>query len=301
MAIHSMTGFARSEGANASTSWVWEVRSVNGRGLDVRLRLPPGLDDLEPAVREAVTKALTRGNVSATLTCDRGTSSAGLRLNDVVLADVLAAADRIAAMTGGPKPTPAELINVKGVLEPGDQGSACDAAAVAAREALHAAILQTLSEALTSLIAARRAEGARLEQAMRGSISEVEDLVGKVRAHPSMSADAIAARLRETVSRLVGASNDALDPERLHQEAVLAATRGDVEEELVRLTAHCAAARDHLAATGAIGRKLDFLAQEFNREANTLCSKAVSIDVTRHGLALKSAIDQLREQIQNIE
>lgn len=297
-----MTGFARSDGSASATgaSWTWEVRSVNGRGLDVRLRLPPGLDDLEPAARDIFTKRLTRGNISATLSFDRGAQNGGLRLNESVLSDVIAAADQIVAITGGATPSAAELLAVKGVLESGDQVASQDPEAVAQREARNAAILKTLTDAVDGLCEGRRAEGARLEVALLASVSEIEKIVKDVRANPALSTEAITARLRDTVNRLIEA-NDSFDRERLHQEAVIAATRADVEEELTRLEAHCGAARELLAGNGAIGRKLDFLAQEFNREANTLCSKAVSIEITRLGLALKSVIDQLREQIQNIE
>ena len=296
MTIKSMTGFARTDGALDGASWHWEVRSVNGRGLDLRLRLPPGLEALEPRVREAVSRTLTRGSINITLVAARGAGNSEIRLNERALAQVMQAADRIRSLTDAAPPRIDGLIAIKGVvdvIEPED-----DPAQIEARSE---AILKSLDEGLDALVAARTAEGARLASALEAHLTEIQRLGAGVRASPARTPDAIEARLKEQVRRLLDAGNGAFEPTRLHQEAVLLATRADVEEELQRLTSHIGAARELLASAGAVGRKLDFLAQEFNREANTLCSKANDLDITRAGLALKTVIDQVREQVQNIE
>ena len=291
-----MTGFARADGAGEGLAWTWEARSVNGRGLDVRLRFPPGYESLEIPAREAIAKRLVRGNVTLTLAIEKQVANGGVRLNEVVLADVIRAADRVSQLSGATRPDAAQLLMIKGVLESADQ-TLEDAELRARRER---AILQSLDTALDRLIDARRAEGARLADVVRNQILEIERLGAEVRASPSRAPQAILARLKEGIGRLLEATTS-LDSDRLHQEAVLMATRADVEEELQRLAAHVASARDILVEPGAVGRKLDFLAQEFNREANTLCSKANAVDVTRLGLQLKTVIDQFREQVQNVE
>lgn len=300
MAISSMTGFARVDGADDAMTWAWEARSVNGRGLDVRLRLPPGLDSLEPQAREAALKRFARGNVSISLALERQAGAAAVRLNEALLRDLIRASKRAAELVGGPAPDAASLLAIKGVLETSD--GTPDAEQRGSRDAT---LLSGLTSALDGLQSARRAEGDRLLAILSDHVVQIEALVRAVRASPSRSADAIRARLREMTARILE-SADGLDPDRLHQEAVIAATRADVEEELARLEAHIEAAREILAvgvaaANGGVGRKLDFLAQEFNREANTLCSKANSVDVTRLGLSLKTVIDQFREQVQNVE
>lgn len=294
MTLKSMTGFARREGAAAGVSWHWEVRSVNGRGLDVRLRTPPGYEALEMPAREAVAKKLVRGNVAATLSVRREALQGQLRLNEAALAQVLSAAERVRQLTGSGPVSVEGLLGIKGVLETTDEDDA------SASSAVPAAMLQSFVEAIDGLAAARAAEGARLSEVIQVQLGEIERLVSFVEQAPARGPEAIAARLKETVARLIDGDNG-LDPARLHQEAVLLATRADVEEELRRLRVHVAAARDLLGEQGAVGRKFDFLAQEFNREANTLCSKANDTEITRAGLALKVVIDQMREQVQNIE
>lgn len=296
MTISSMTGFARADGMADGLSWTWEARSVNGRGLDIRLRLPPGYEALEIAAREAAAKRFARGNIALSLSIEKQQTNGAIRLNEQVLADVIKAAGRISELCGAAPPDAAQLLMIKGVLESSEQ-TADDAAARAAREK---AILQSLETGLDKLAEARRAEGARLGEVIRDQISQIDQLTASVRVSPSRAPGAIMSRLKDAIGRLVDATA-ALDDDRLHQEAVLIATRADVEEELQRLSAHVAAARDILVERGAVGRKLDFLAQEFNREANTLCSKANAVDVTRLGLQLKTVIDQFREQVQNVE
>ena len=296
MTISSMTGFARADGSTDGLSWIWESRSVNGRGLDVRLRLPPGYEALEIPARDAVAKRFARGSISLSLSIEKQQTNGAIRLNEQVLADVIKAADRVSTLSGATKPDAAQLLMIKGVLETSEQATE-DAAARASREKT---ILQSLEVALDKLGEARRAEGARLGGVIHDQISQIEQLAATVRASPSRAPEAVMTRLKDAIARLVD-TTAALDDQRLHQEAVLIATRADVEEELQRLSAHVAAARDILAERGSVGRKLDFLAQEFNREANTLCSKANAVDITRLGLQLKTVIDQFREQVQNVE
>lgn len=295
MTVKSMTGFARSDGTHAGVSWHWELRSVNGRGLDIRLRLPPGYDQLEAGVRDAIGKRLVRGSVTATLNAQRDAGSTVLRLNDAALDQVLKAADHIRHLTGCERPRPEGLLSLKGVLEVVEASD--DDTVVTARSE---AMMMSLTTALDGLVASRGAEGERLGKVLSDQLIEIDRQVLIVERAPGRSVDAIKARITEQVQRLVDASS-MLDPQRLAQEAVLAATRADVEEELKRLRAHVEAAKELLADAGAVGRKFDFLAQEFNREANTLCSKASDPEVTRAGLSLKTVIDQMREQVQNIE
>ncbi len=295
MALKSMTGFARRDGARGGMRWHWEVRSVNGRGLDLRLRLAPGTEGLEHRVREATQKRVVRGNVSVTLTVQRDAGAAEIRVNDDALDQVLAAVARVRAKGQFDNPRPEGVLALRGVMElvePIESEAEADARL--------AAMLADYEAALVGLTDNRAREGARLEAVLSEQVTQIESLVSRVAASPARSTDAIRRRLAEQVRRLTDAV-PSLDPERLHQEAVLLATRADVEEELARLRAHIAAARELLAAKEPTGRKLDFLTQEFNREANTLCSKSNDVEITRLGLDLKAVIDQMREQVQNIE
>lgn len=295
MSLQSMTGFARADGALGAASWHWEARSVNNRGLDVRLRLPPGYDALEPKVREAAAKRFTRGSINVNLNAMRATSGTKVVLNEAALRDVMAAGDQLRALTGAAPPTVDGLLALKGVLEVVDEVE--DEAAIAAR---HEAMLASLDVALDGLAAARAAEGLRLKAVLTASVAEIERLTHEAERSPARTPDAIAQRLGDQIAKLM-ATGQSFDRERLHQEAVLIATRADIEEEVKRLHAHIEAARELLADGLGAGRKLDFLAQEFNREANTLTSKANGTDIARAGLALKVVIDQMREQVQNIE
>lgn len=295
MALQSMTGFARSDGVLDGTAWHWEIRSVNNRGLDLRLRLPPGFETLEPKIRDRIAKSVARGSVNASLSISRRTRSGEVRLNQAALDRVLAIATRISEAIGAETPRVETLLGLKGVLDIAD-----DADDEAAQAVEQAAVLEGLEQAVTALVAARGDEGGRLKDVIGRQIDEIARLSEIVETSPARSVEAIRARLAEQVARLVE-TGQGLDPVRLHQEAVLLATRADVEEELKRLRAHVEAARALLSEGGAIGRKLDFLAQEFNREANTLTSKAADQDIARTGLALKVVIDQMREQVQNIE
>ena len=296
MPLTSMTGFGRSDGSVGATDWVWEIRSVNGRGLDVRLRLPPGLDQLEPKLREAAQRRFGRGSINATLTTRQAGQVQSLKLNETVLEDLLRAVDIVRARVGGAMPSAESLLGQRGLIEPVEATE--DEAAQAKR---NAALIEGFERALDGVVHARAAEGARLGRVIGEQVAMVERLVAAVAASPARGVEAVSARLREQVQRLLEASGHALDPARLHQEAALLATRIDVEEELQRLASHIAAARELMAAKEPAGRKFDFLTQEFNREANTLCSKANDPEITRAGLELKAVIDQMREQVQNIE
>jgi uncharacterized protein (TIGR00255 family) len=295
MALKSMTGFARADGARGTTSWAWEVKSVNGRGLDVRVRVPPGFDALEAKVREVVAAHVVRGTVQVNLAVKRNEGVSEIRLNEAALKQAIAAAERVRTLTNGPPVSAEALLGLRGVLEFVEavegEGEA---------EARSTAMLADLATAVRDLVQGRLAEGAHLAGILQDQLSGIERLVAEVAASPARTPEALRRRIEDAVARIVETSS-ALDPQRLNQEAALLATRTDVEEELKRLTAHIAAARTLIAAKDPIGRKFDFLAQEFNREANTLCSKANDPDITRAGLELKALIDQMREQVQNVE
>jgi uncharacterized protein (TIGR00255 family) len=290
-----MTGFARADGAGAINRWTWEVRSVNGKGLDIRLRLPAGFDHIEVPARERIGGLLARGNVQAALTTQAQPGATRITINDDVLADVMAAMERISGRMSVQPPTLDGILSVRGVVETveAEQDEAV-------RAELAAAILSDLDAALVALVADREREGGTIAATLRGRLDEVELLVRQVEASPARTPEAIRTRLAEQIATLLDAA-PALDPDRLHQEAVLLATRADVREEIDRLDAHVAAARGLLDEGGPVGRRLDFLAQEFNREVNTLCSKSNDRAVTAIGLRLKAVVDQFREQIQNVE
>ena len=295
MTLKSMTGFARTDGTYEQTRWFWEIRSVNGRSLDVRLRLPSGLERLEPPVRARCQEALVRGNCTISLALKRDAGQMEIRLNEAALGEALAVAEQAQKQTLLEPAKLDTLLGMRGVVEFAEPDESEEQ-----REAFAAALLAGLADALDQLVAARVAEGQRLEEVIEAQLSAIDTLVSQATAIMAQQPDLIAARLREQIAKLdeAGAS---LDPERLHQEGLLLAAKADIQEELDRLTAHIAAARELIASGQPAGRKLEFLAQEFNREANTTCSKAAGIEISRVGLELKSVIDQLREQVQNIE
>jgi uncharacterized protein (TIGR00255 family) len=296
MALSSMTGFARSEGGNDHARWHWEVRSVNGRGLDVRLRLPAGHDALDQPARAAIAAHLVRGNVSANLNVRYQTAAATVSINPDNLAAVITAARRIAEQTGDAAVSADAILNARGVLESVEP--ALDELLTPEHQS---AILETLQHTLAALVEARRHEGAQLETTLRRQVDDIEAQTAAAHAHPSRNPEAIRDRLAENLKRLRDVSDMQLDPDRLHQEAMLLATKADIAEEIDRLYAHVTTARQLIGQGSPAGRKLDFLVQEFNREANTLCSKANHIEITRIGLDMKATIDQLREQVQNVE
>ncbi len=295
-ALASMTGFARAEGETGGTSWAWELRSVNGRGLDLRFRLPPGSDALEPGLREAAQKRLKRGNVTASLTIRRD-EQARLAPDPATLEQALGLALALQArIPGCPAPRAEALLALPGVLRPAVPGNGTDERA----EAVSAAIRAGFAAALDRLAAARRAEGARLGVVLAGQLDEIAGLHDLASAEAADQPAAQRARLIENLQALL-AESPALPEERIAQEVALLASRSDVREELDRLASHIQAARTLLAEGANIGRRLDFLIQEFNREANTLCSKSASTALTATGLRLKATIEQLREQVANIE
>jgi len=290
-----MTGYARAEGAHGQVAWTWELRSVNGKGLDLRLRLPAGYERLEPELRSRTGARLTRGNISATLSVAQSQGAARPVINRALLDDLLALRETLGDRISNEPMRLDALAAVRGVIDLVEEES--DPEVVAVRET---AIMDTFDAALDGLNAARREEGARLDDLLRGQLAELSDLITAAGANAATQPEAIRARIKKQVEDLLGAS-PALNEERLIQEVALLAVKADIREEIDRLDAHVTAAREMLAAGGAVGRRLDFLCQEFNREANTLCSKATDIDLTRIGLAMKAVIDRMREQVQNVE
>jgi uncharacterized protein (TIGR00255 family) len=293
--LASMTGFARTEGVTDGLAWAWEMRSVNGRGLELRFRLPPGLDAMEPALRESAIKLLKRGNVTANLTVKRD-DQPRLAPDPAALEQVLALATDLAArIPGAPAPRAEALLALPGVLR--QVAATEDDVAAAAREA---AMRQGFATALLALTASRRAEGARLMLTLRHLLDEIVALRAIAGVEAANQPAAQRARMLESVQALL-AEVPGLPEERIAQEVALLASRSDVREELDRLDAHLHAAQALLAEATAIGRRFDFLVQEFNREVNTLCSKSASVELTATGLKLKATLEQLREQVQNIE
>jgi uncharacterized protein (TIGR00255 family) len=295
MSLSSMTGFARAEGEHQGLEWHWELRAVNGKGLDLRLRLPPGFDTLEPVVRDRTQKALRRGNIQAALQITRREAAARIKINETVLEEVLQLATALRRRLDAPPVSVEGLLQVRGILEVVEPE-----AETAIEGERQTALVTSFETALGRLIEARREEGGRLAAVLGGQLARIAELSAEARANPSRAPEAIRARLAEQVERLC-AQSPPLDAERLNQEAMLLAVKADIREELDRLDAHVAQGRELIASGGAVGRRLDFLAQEFNREANTLCSKSNDAGLTRTGLELKTVIDQMREQVQNIE
>lgn len=288
-----MTGFARAEGESGGLSWVWEARSVNGRGLDVRCRLPSGLDRLDPTVRAETTKAMKRGNVSVTLSTSRAAGAAPFTVDRTVLDQVLMLQSELMGRVDRSPPRLEVLLQVPGVLDRGGPTEAID-------EKVEKALLAGFSQALKGLVSARTEEGRRLAGVLLGQVEEIERLAAEAAASASLRPEAVKERLKAQIQELLDAV-PTLPEERLAQELALMAAKGDIREELDRLAAHVGQARDMLKEGGAIGRRLDFLSQEFNRESNTLCSKSQDVALTRIGIQLKTVIDQFREQIQNVE
>jgi len=295
MTLKSMTGFARADGVHGDTSWFWELRSVNGRSLDMRLRLPSGLERLEAGSRSLCQEKLARGNCTVSLAVKRETGLMEIRLNEAALAQALAVAERARGLSDLKAARLDTLLTMRGVVETAEPRESEEEQA-----ALTHALLAGLAAALDQLVSARAAEGERLQRVIEKQLGTIEELVGRATAAVARQPEMLAARLKEQIARL-SETGVSLEPERLHQEALLLAAKADIQEELDRLRAHVAAANELIASGEPAGRKLEFLAQEFNREANTICSKASDIEISRTGLELKSVIDQLREQVQNIE
>jgi uncharacterized protein (TIGR00255 family) len=293
MAIESMTGFARVSGTTGIHGWAWEIRSVNGRGLDVRVRVPPGFELLAEAARKRLTAAFSRGTLHVNLSISRDAGPAKPRINEAALGALLEAVARMPASQAVRPPSYDGLLAVRGVVELSDEAE--DALSV-----LQGPLTAALEEVVAALKDARSSEGRALDTVIAGHLATIARLTSEAEEHPARSTEAIRDRLAAQVRALVE-TGQPLDPLRLHQEAALIAVRADIREELDRLHAHVAALRILLGQGGPIGRKLDFLSQEFGREASTLCAKAGDPALSRIGLDLRTTVDQLREQVQNVE
>src|ERR1700733_4978522 len=295
MTLSSMTGFARSHGVSGPYAWAWEIKSVNGKGLDVRLRLPHGWDATEVQVRARAAEALTRGSLQANLTVDRSGAVPVVRVNAAVLEAILTTIRQLAAKVEAAPPSLDGLLALKGVIEVGEAEEREDE-----RRRAEAAVVGGFTQVIGALGEMRRHEGAALARVLSARLGEIAALADRAEHAPGRRPDAIRARLAEQIATLL-VQSDRFDADRLHQEAILIATKADVREELDRLVAHIAQANHLIGQGGAIGRRLDFLAQELNREANTLCAKANDVELTNTGLELKAAVEQFREQVQNVE
>jgi len=295
MALSSMTGFARSQGVSGSYAWAWEIKSVNAKGLDLRLRLPPGWDAVDAPARARVAETLTRGTVNATLTIERQGIAPVVRINEPVLNAVIATLEKLSDRITAAPPRLDGILAIKGVVEVLDEDDSEEE-----RRAAEAAATAGFATALAALAEMRKHEGAALGRILCERLDQIAALTQQAEANPGRRPEAIKARLAEQVAVLLSAS-ERFDADRLHQEAIVIASKADIREELDRLVAHVAQARKLIDAGGPAGRRLDFLSQELNRESNTLCSKSNDIELTNVGLELKSVVEQFREQVQNLE
>lgn len=290
--LASMTGYARADAMFGSARLRVELKSVNGRGLDIRTRLAPGLDAFDIPLRQLLGQSLSRGSVNVTVSLDRQGATGAVSVNAAALETVLAAIETLSARVDARRPRLDGILALPGVMVVEEDRSIDD-------EGLEPILLSAMREAIAALQASRLEEGARIAEILSRQLDAIADLVEQADAHPSRSREAISARLAQQVQSLRQEAD--ISPDRLAQEALVLATKADIQEEIDRLRAHIDGARTLLSGSGAVGRRLDFLAQEFNREANTLCSKSNAVELTSIGLDLKAAIDQLREQVQNIE
>jgi uncharacterized protein (TIGR00255 family) len=295
MALQSMTGFARAGAELKHAAASWEVKSVNGKGLESRFRLPPGFERIEQPARQAIQKRFSRGNVQATLVVAHVGIEAAPVVNEDFLKDLAGLARRLVDQFGVQPASADGLLALRGVLEAPEILESDEA-----RAESDALILSALDAALAGLEQARKTEGAALGAVLGGHVDRIEALTLAAEADPSRDIAAIRQRLGEQVRLLLESANG-LDEARLNMEAALLATKADIREEIDRLKTHVASARSLLASGGPIGRKLDFLSQEFNRESNTVCSKSNAASLTAIGLELKAVVDQFREQVQNLE
>lgn len=295
MAIQSMTGFARAEDSVAGCRFTWELRSVNGKSLDLRFRLPQGYEHLEPALRATASGALKRGNVQLSLSVSDTGQTTEAVVNEAALEAVIALIDRLGDRIDARRPSLDGILAMKGIVDFREPQLS-----EAERSSRDGHVIEGFNIAVAALVAMREREGEELARVLSGQIDTIAALTKAAEDNPARSPDAIRARLAEQVAALMDASST-LDSDRLHMEAALLATRADLREEIDRLKAHVDAARELLASNGSVGRRLDFLAQEFNRETNTICSKSNAASITAIGLDLKVVIDQFREQVQNLE
>jgi uncharacterized protein (TIGR00255 family) len=295
MALSSMTGFARGHGVSGSYAWAWELKSVNAKGLELRLRVPAGWDAIDAPTRRRAAEVLSRGTIHATLSVAREGVAPFVRVNEPVLSAVLATMREVAARIDAAPPNLDGILALKGVIEVSEQDENEDE-----RRRAESAVLAGFDRALGDLAEMRRHEGQALARVLAARLSEIAALAARAEAAPGRKPEAIKTRLADQVATLLAAS-DRFDADRLHQEAILIAAKADVREELDRLQSHVAQAQRLIDEGGPIGRRLDFLAQELNREANTLCAKANDVELTNIGLELKTVVEQFREQVQNLE
>ena len=295
MALSSMTGFARAHGVSGAYAWSWELKSVNAKGLDVRFRLPPGWDAVEVAARQRVAEKLSRGTVYCNLTAERKGVAPTVKINEPVLTAVIASLQQLTGKIDAGAPTLDGILSLKGVMEVSEENEHEDE-----RQAAEAAIVAGFDAALEDFVAMRRHEGDALGTILNARLSEISTLAARAEAAPGRKPEAIKARLAEQVATLLEASQR-FESDRLYQEAIMLASKADVREELDRLAAHVAQSQKLLRDGGPAGRRLDFLAQELNRESNTLTAKANDVELTNIGLELKSVVEQFREQVQNLE
>ena len=296
MALHSMTGFAREAGVHGAWRWSWELRSVNARGLDIKLKLPPSFDSLAEGLRRAAAAKLQRGTIFAALSAQREAETVSARIDEPLLNLLIGVAKSAANRHGLPPPSIGALLAVRGVVDTADASESEEE-----REALLLAFTAGFARALEALCVAREEEGRRLRHVLHDQLGQIGRLTEAAETCPARQPEAVRERLAKQIRELLDVSADSFDPVRLHQEAALIASRADIREEIDRLRAHAAAARELLANGGVVGRRLDFLAQEFGREANTLTAKANDTALSRIGLELKTVVEQWREQVQNVE
>ena len=295
--IRSMTGFSSATGSLPPHSWAWELRAVNGKGLDLRLRVPDWIDGLEAGLRKLLGAEVTRGSLTLSLRLARDEQAGALQINDAQLDAVLQAMAMIEtrAMEAGVSLAPSassDIVALRGVLE---QGTSEDDVAPLAK-----ALLDEAAHLIADFNAMRDREGAALQKVLLAQLDEIATLTAEATGLAEARGAAMADTLKRNLTKVMD-NIDGADPDRVAQELALIAVKSDVTEEIDRLAAHVDAARDLIGQGGPVGRKLDFLMQEFNREANTLCAKAQNTGLTRCGLALKAVIDQMREQVQNVE
>jgi uncharacterized protein (TIGR00255 family) len=290
-----MTGFAHAQGVSCAYAWSWELKSVNAKGFDIRFRLPAGWDAVEVAARQRAAEKLSRGTVYCNLTAERKGVVPTVKINEPVLNAVIASLRQLTGKFEAAAPTLDGILSLKGVMEVSEEDESDED-----RQAAEAAIIAGFNAALADLVAMRRHEGDALGTILNARLAEMSALAQRAEAAPGRKPEAIKARLAEQVATLLHASQR-FDSDRLYQEAIMLASKADVREELDRLVAHVAQAQKLLRDGGPAGRRLDFLAQELNRECNTLTAKANDVELTNIGLELKSVVEQFREQVQNLE
>ncbi len=294
--VHSMTGFASESGSAPGIAWTLEMRGVNAKGLDIRVRAPDRMVGFDQKLKTLFQKSLTRGNINVTLRYEVDGGSSGAQVDQIALDGYLKAAKAVedqAAKLGVTlrASSATDMLSLRGVMVAGDEAGALPP---------EAEVLKTAADAMLAFIKMRQTEGTALHAVLETSLGQVTTLVQEAAKLAEARKDQVAATLRDNLARVLD-NSDGADPDRVAQELAMLAVKADVTEEIDRLNAHVDAARALLAEGGAVGRKLDFLMQEFNREANTLCSKSGSTELTRVGLDLKALIDQMREQVQNVE